>query len=208
MSRLHQAARGVLIGGVLWTATEYSVHRWLMHGRRGTNPLSAEHLDHHARPSRTFSLAFDRGLLWKAASIPIVGWPVAALAGAPTGAAAGLSFAAGYAGYTHTHHVVHHRAPATSAGRWLRKHHLAHHFATPRRNYGVTHGWWDVVLGTASTPDVVVVPRRLAPVWLVDGSGALRPEYADDYRLAGRTPRPVDTADLEAALADTVPAAD
>ncbi len=197
-----------MFGGVVWTATEYAVHRWVMHGRRGTNPFSAEHLDHHARPYRTFELAFDRNTAWKAAGVPVVGLPVAAVGGPACGLAAGLAFSAGYAGYTHTHHVIHHRAPRGSMSRWLRKHHLAHHFATPKRNFGVTHGWWDVVAGTARTPAVVTVPRRLAPTWLVDDEGDLRPQYAADYALSGRSRRSVDDADIARAMADDLPVDD
>ena len=203
-------------GALTWTLTEYAVHRWAMHGRNGKNAWSEEHLDHHAKPYRTFELAFDGSLWMKAVAIPVVGIPAAGIgasisgkrAALPVGLAAGLAFSAAYAAYTHVHHVIHHEAPRTAAGRWVRKHHLAHHFSTPRENFGVTHGWWDVALGTASTPDLLKVPRRLAPPWLVDERGELRPEYATDYVLAGRTTRPVADADLVRALADQAPVAD
>src|SRR4029078_9561960 len=106
------------------------------------------------------------------------------------GLAAGLAFSACYATYTHVHHIIHHEPPATSAGRWVRKHHLAHHFSTPKRNFGVTHGWWDVALGTAKTPDQLKVPRRLAPSWLVDetGGGGAHARAAQRHRRRHHAP--------------------
>jgi len=206
---------GVTGGVGLWSLTEYSVHRWAMHGRKGANPWSEEHLDHHANPDRTFELAFDRNTMWKVASVPVIGLPVALLtsaaagrrSGAMVGAAAGAAFAASYATYTHVHHVIHHEAPLTALGRRVRKHHLAHHFSTPKRNFGVTSvaTLWDAVLRSGQTPEQLKVARRLAPSWLVDEAGEVRPEYAEDYVLAGRTRRPVGAADIALAMDDRVP---
>jgi len=207
---------GAAAGALTWTLTEYSVHRWAMHGRGGTNAWSEEHLDHHAKPYRTFELKFDGEAWMKVAGVPAVGLPAAGIgaliggrrAALQIGLAAGLAFSACYATYTHVHHIIHHEPPATSAGRWVRKHHLAHHFSTPKRNFGVTHGWWDVALGTAKTPDQLKVPRRLAPSWLVDETGGLRAEHAADYVLAGRTTRAVADADVDRAMADQAPVTD
>ena len=52
-------------------------------------------------------------------------------------------------------------------------------------NHGVSVMWWDRVFGTLERPDTVRVPRRLALPWLVDESGELLSEFADDYRLVG-----------------------
>lgn len=205
MRRRRTVAIGLGLGGVLWSATEYGVHRWGMHGRRGTNPWSAEHLDHHARPERTVAVALDRGLALKLASAPVVALPAAVLGAPVLGVATGAGFAAGYVGYTHVHHTIHHRSPRGAAGRRLRKRHLAHHFATPRRNFGVTHAWWDALIRSGSTPERVTVPRRLAPVWMVDEHGELRPEHRGDYVLGGRARRPVSDADVALALADGAP---
>lgn len=214
-------------GAAVWSVTEYGVHRWAMHGRKGSNPWSEEHLDHHARPYRTFELKFDRNTLWKALGVPVVGIPVAAAVGARRGVAAGLqcglaagvSFSTAYASYTHLHHVIHHEPPRTALGRITRKRHLAHHFSTPRLNFGVTSAAavWDPVGRTRRIPDVVKVPRRLAPPWMVDAEGELLATYAGDYQLAGRrrlAPPVVDPAvppadaDMILALADAVPVAD
>ena len=69
----------------------------------------------------------------------------------------------------------------------------------------MTHGWWDVVAGTARTPVVVTVPRRLAPTWLLDGSGDAAPAYAGDYALAGSVRRAVTDDDIARGLVDARP---
>jgi hypothetical protein len=41
------------------------------------------------------------------------------------------------------------------------------------------------VFGTYDDPGVVTVPRRMAPTWMVDETGELRAEFADDYIVKG-----------------------
>jgi hypothetical protein len=54
------------------------------------------------------------------------------------------------------------------------------------RNFGVTSPVWDRLLGSYDEPGVVTVPRRMAPDWLLDDDGEVRPEYAADYQARGR----------------------
>jgi hypothetical protein len=53
------------------------------------------------------------------------------------------------------------------------------------RNFGVTSPLWDKVFGTYDDPGVVTVPRRMAPVWLLDETGAVKAEFTDDYLAKG-----------------------
>ena len=55
---------------------------------------------------------------------------------------------AGYLWYDLTHYYLHHAAPTTAGGKWLRRYHLVHHFQTPDRRYGITTPLWDLVFGT------------------------------------------------------------
>lgn len=199
-------AAGAATGLALWTATEYGVHRWVMHGRAGHNRFSVEHLEHHADPDHTLPLGFDRTLLWRAAGLAAVAVPGSAIAGPAAGLAAGAGFTAGYLGYTDLHHRIHHRAPRNPLTRAIWRRHLRHHFGNPHSAYGVTTGLWDEVLHTGGrTPERVKVPRRLAMSWLTDGSGAVREEYADEYEIVGRTQRTLGPTDRERAFADLVP---
>ena len=167
-----------MAGAVVWTAAEYAVHRWLMHGRYTANPVTAEHLDHHRHLERTDPLRFDRFLWWPAAGALAVGLPARTVASAPTAVGAGAGFAACYCWYRHLHWSIHHRPPRTSWGRRLRRHHLRHHVGSPRANHGVTTPVWDVVLGTY-LPDhsPVRLPARIAPPWLLDDDGRPRSDY-------------------------------
>mgnify|MGYP001819441878 FL=1 len=42
------------------------------------------------------------------------------------------------------------------------------------------------MLGTYDEPGVVTVPRRMAPRWMLDENGEVRPELAGDYVVKGR----------------------
>ena len=55
-------------------------------------------------------------------------------------------------------------------------------------NHGVTLKLWDRVFGTLEPAGRVKVPRRLAPAWLMDDDGAIRPEYRFDYEIVGAAP--------------------
>src|SRR5205823_5792760 len=55
---------------------------------------------------------------------------------------------AGYVIYDLTHYYLHHAAPRTAFGKWLRKYHLVHHFQTPDVRYGITSPLWDFVFRT------------------------------------------------------------
>lgn len=179
MGRTASLATGLAAGVLGWTFTEYGVHRWVMHGPRTSNPVTAEHLDHHRDLERTDPLRFDRSLVWPLAGGVLVGAPTAAATSAPAGIGAGLGWAASYCGYRQLHWLLHHRPPRTPAGRWLRRHHFRHHVGAPRGNHGVTSPLWDLVLRTRQPG---AGPVRLgpgtAPRWLVDEHGTPRAELA------------------------------
>lgn len=172
-----------MLGAFTWTVTEYGLHRFAMHVPRGRGMPSAEHLRHHAEVTY-FSPASKKAA--SAAGTTAVAYPVArALAGRRWAASFVVGLIGTYLAYEVAHRRLHTHPPRTSYGRWMRKHHLDHHFGGPMRNFGVTVPWWDRVFGTAHEPEIVSVPRRLAPVWLLDDHGEVRPELAADYRVVG-----------------------
>lgn len=141
---------GVLAGFVLWTLTEYAIHRGLFHlrprGRVGRTLAYLVHGVHHAYPS-------DRGRL---VMPPIVSVPLAigffvlfvAVAGRPLGEALFAGFVAGYVGYDTLHYFVH-----TRPARWrwlvaLQRNHMRHHFERHDRRFGVSTTLWDHVFRT------------------------------------------------------------
>lgn len=184
MKKLSTTTAAVL-GAVAWTGVEYGLHRFVMHEKRGPKIASSEHLHHHA--DVTYFSPMSKKVLSAAATTAVV-YPVAHLLG---GRRVAVAFTTGmigtYFGYEVTHRRIHTHAPINGWGRWMRRHHLRHHFGSPMRNHGVTTPLWDRVFRTTEEGDeVVTVPRRMAPVWLLDEQGEVRPEYADTYRAKGR----------------------
>ena len=174
-----------VLGAIAWTGVEYGLHRFVMHEKRGPELASREHLMHHA--DVTYFSPMSKKLLSAAATAAVV-YPVAHVV---AGRRAATAFTAGmigtYFGYEITHRRIHTHAPVNGWGRWMRRHHLRHHFGAPQKNHGVTTPVWDTLFRTTDTQSqIVTVPRRMAPVWLLDEQGEVRPEYAADYRAKGR----------------------
>jgi dihydroceramide fatty acyl 2-hydroxylase len=54
----------------------------------------------------------------------------------------------GYLLYELVHLSAHHGAARAPILRWLRSHHLRHHFDDAGANFGISSPLWDVVFGT------------------------------------------------------------
>ena len=170
-----------LAGAASWTAAEYGLHRFAMHEMRGRGLPSTEHLGHHADVTY-FSPASKK--LASAAATTAVAFPIVApLAGRRRATAFTAGLISTYFAYEVAHRRTHTHPPRGRYGRWARRSHMHHHFGAPMRNFGVTSPVWDRVMGTYDDPGVV--PRRMAPVWLLDDAGEVRPEFAADYVVAG-----------------------
>lgn len=186
-----------LAGALTWSFAEYTLHRFVGHGLRRTRPKSIlaqltprgllaafneEHLAHHA-DHRYFAPTSQKA----AAAVVVTG--VAAVAGSLIlGPRRGLSFALGlgatYVGYEVVHRRVHTHGPTGAYGRQMWRHHLHHHFKSPRMNHGVTSPFWDKVFATeVEVTEKMKIPRRHAPDWLLDAQGNVRAEYAADYEV-------------------------
>jgi sterol desaturase/sphingolipid hydroxylase (fatty acid hydroxylase superfamily) len=169
----------VMAGAAGWSFSEYALHRWVGHDPKSASQFADEHRRHHA--ARFYFAPTAKKVAYVA---PILAG-AAALAGLAAGRR-GVAFVAGYAaaytGYEVLHRRLHTHAPQGAVGRFLRRHHFAHHFNGPQTNHGVTSPVWDVAFGTLRDPGVIRVPEKLAMSWLVDpATGDARPEYAADY---------------------------
>ncbi len=144
-----------IVGGYLvWTLTEYWLHRIVFHfepehglGARLHWMIHGVHHDHPNDPLRL--------VMPPSASLPLGTLFVlafhAALA-APQANALCCGFFAGYLAYDMTHYLIHHRVPRSRIGRLLRTHHMRHHFQDDRVAFGISVPWWDFVFGTAPRP--------------------------------------------------------
>lgn len=187
-------------GVMTWSLGEYVLHRFAGHaprykkseapGKKGwrakLSPLQgdfgAEHQAHHT-DTRYFTPTYRKVL---AAGVVLgSGAVVGSLLVGPRRA---LSFIVGfgsmYTAYEVEHRRTHTHAPRGAYTRWTRRHHMYHHFGNPKMNHGVTSPIWDRVFGTYVDPGVIRVPVRHAPLWLLDESGQVRPQYRSDYELA------------------------
>ncbi|MDF1661209.1 MAG: sterol desaturase family protein [Planctomycetota bacterium] len=173
-----------LLGLATWSFAEYAIHNWVGHLGKGRNEFSREHLAHHKDPhyfARTSK---------KALTTLMVMIIVSPLACYGMGLLGGILFSVGfvltYVSYEVLHRRVHTVAPGSAYTRYMYKHHLLHHFGSPKTNHGVTSPIWDVVFRTFVKPGLIRVPEKDAMTWLCDESGAVKPEYTDDYLLIQR----------------------
>ena len=56
----------------------------------------------------------------------------------------------GYLIYDSTHFLVHHYSMPTKFGKFIKRHHMRHHFKDPDKDYGVSSPLWDVIFRTFS----------------------------------------------------------
>jgi dihydroceramide fatty acyl 2-hydroxylase len=144
------AAGFVVLGWLSWQWMEYGIHRSFFHWE-GSGPFTRRlhditHGYHHKYPDDGDRLVMPLG-----ASIPMalliagalwaLGFPRATLPYF-------CGIVAGYLWYDYLHYAVHHHRPRTAWGKAARAHHMAHHFACPDRNFGISHQWVDRLLGT------------------------------------------------------------
>jgi sterol desaturase/sphingolipid hydroxylase (fatty acid hydroxylase superfamily) len=137
-------------GLVTWTLAEYALHRFVFHlapaspARRRLQFVV--HGIHHADP--------DDRTRWLMPPAPAIA--AAAILFALFRLILGPAwvqpffgcFLVGYLAYDYTHFAVHHSNPPTRVGRYLRRQHMLHHFATPDARWGVTSPLWDRVFRT------------------------------------------------------------
>lgn len=137
----------VCAGVVAWTAIEYFLHRFVLHG---LHPFSHWHEAHHAHPNAWIcsSTLLSAGLIFLFVFAPayllLDLWRALALT---------LGVVVGYVMYATTHHALHHwRMPLG----WLHKRkqwHALHHYCAQDACFGVTSTVWDQICGTTNTKE-------------------------------------------------------
>lgn len=173
-------------GALAWSLAEHLIHNLIGHKTRGRTEFSREHLAHH-RDTTYFAASWKKAAMAVPVIAPLagVGWW---LVGGP-----GLGFAVGftvaYVAYEIVHRRIHTHGPLSAYGRFLRRHHLHHHYRDANSNHGVTSALWDRVFRTFQDASLVKVPRKQAPPWLMDEAGNLRGDYDRDFVLVGPMPR-------------------
>lgn len=149
---------GVLLGLFLWTFAEYTLHRFLFHfkarGPRQERISFLFHGIHHAQPQVKTRLVMPFPV-----SIPMAGilfgliyLVVAVILGARFWVAPLMAgFLIGYLIYDLTHYATHHWPMQSGAAKFLKRHHMQHHYKDPNTRFGVSSPLWDWVFGTQGT---------------------------------------------------------
>jgi sterol desaturase/sphingolipid hydroxylase (fatty acid hydroxylase superfamily) len=137
-------------GLFIWTLTEYLLHRYAFHFKPHNKFLERIeyliHGIHHDQPEDATRLVMPPAAAVIFAAILFTGfrlvlgpiWVLPFFAG----------FLIGYLCYDYTHYAIHHFAMNSAVGKYLKNHHMKHHFVTNGARWGVTSPIWDIVFGT------------------------------------------------------------
>ncbi len=153
----YQSGMGIVVaialvglGVFFWSLAEYVLHRLVFHFRpkteRGHRIWFMIHGVHHHYPNDSRRLVMPPSV-----SIPLCVSFYSVfrlLLGADTVSPFFAGYLFGYLGYDMTHFAVHHFTMGGRIGRFLKQHHLRHHYRNPDRNFGVSLPLWDFVFGT------------------------------------------------------------
>ena len=142
---------GMIAGGVLvWSLTEYVLHRYVFHFIRDASWTKRLHFLIHG-VHHDFPNDGDRLVMPLAASLPMAvlfyGLFVG-LGGPRFGDPLYIGFAIGYLLYDGTHYAVHHFRQTTRVGKFLKKHHMMHHHGDHTGGFGVSSPLWDLAFST------------------------------------------------------------
>jgi len=145
----------VLLGLILWSFTEYTLHRFVFHFKAKT-PLQERisflfHGVHHAQPQLKTRLVMPLpvsiplaliiyGLFYLVLTVILQAshWLPPMFS----------AFMFGYLAYDLTHYATHHFAMRNGYWKFLKRYHNQHHYKSPNERYGVTSPVWDRVFGT------------------------------------------------------------
>jgi dihydroceramide fatty acyl 2-hydroxylase len=143
------ASRAVLLvaaGLASWTLIEYLLHRFVFHHTpRSPRQMFLGYLFHGAH--HAFPEDRARWTVPLITSLPVTA-VLASLSFFALGAAGGPFMAGillGYLAYDLIHYTIHQGPMRSRIGTYLRRRHLAHHYAAPERNFGVSSPLWDLV---------------------------------------------------------------
>ena len=128
-----------LLGLVLWTAIEYAMHRFVLHGLQ---PFQGWHAEHHQRP---MALICAPTILSAALIATLVFLPVLLMGTLWSACALTLGVLTGYLAYAVTHHATHHWHGHSAWLKRRKRSHALHHHGCAPACFGVTSALWDHV---------------------------------------------------------------
>lgn len=143
-----------IFGLILWTFTEYTLHRYVFHwdakSAAGKYFVFLFHGLHHDDPQDPTRLVMPPV---PAILIVIILWTLfSAIFPMKYLECIMASFLVGYLCYDYIHYATHHFAMTSKVGKYLRKYHLQHHYSGEMSKYGVSSPLWDYIFKTVSGP--------------------------------------------------------
>jgi sterol desaturase/sphingolipid hydroxylase (fatty acid hydroxylase superfamily) len=144
----------VVVGILIWSFTEYMLHRFIFHfepnSEFGRKLHFIFHGVHHDYPSDSRRLVMP----------PSVSVPLAALFyflfellfGKLYVSPFFIGFLTGYLFYDMTHYAVHHFNMHHKFWLAIKNHHMKHHYQNAAKGFGVSSPIWDEILGTNFPP--------------------------------------------------------
>ncbi len=147
-------AAWMLAGVFVWTLAEYQLHRRVFHFNARTafqkRIQFLIHGLHHDDPNDPTRLVMPPAAAVILAAL-LYGFFWTLFAFLDLGVAVDPFFAGfliGYLLYDYTHYWIHHFTPRTRWGKWVKRHHMDHHFVHHEARWGVSSPLWDILLGT------------------------------------------------------------
>lgn len=154
-----------LTGILLWTLTEYIIHRWVFHyepkSETGKKIHFLVHGIHHDYPRDATRLVMP--LL---VSIPLATFffYIFMLAFGSYYLIIFSGFVLGYVSYDSIHYATHHINLKGKLGSFLRSYHLRHHYEDEHTAYGVSTPLWDYIFRTV--PSYLVDLKKVPDIEL------------------------------------------
>ncbi|WP_233994123.1 sterol desaturase family protein [Porphyrobacter sp. AAP60] len=137
------------LGWLVWSLTEYLLHRHVFHFEPRSRLLQRAvfiiHGNHHSDSNDPL-----RNLMPPIVSIPVglLIWAAAIAIAGPAGSWILLGFMSGYVLYDLVHYACHQFPMKGGLGRRLKTHHMRHHHLRAKGNYAITGMLWDRVFST------------------------------------------------------------
>lgn len=152
-----------IFGILLWSLTEYIIHRWAFH----YDPKSAigkkvhflVHGIHHDYPRDATRLVMP---LLVSIPLAVFFYFLFQLIFGPYYLNIFSGFIFGYVAYDSIHYATHHMDFKGKTGKFLKAYHLRHHYSDDHTAYGVSNPLWDFVFGTV--PPQVKEKKNSKPV--------------------------------------------
>lgn len=147
----------VVFGALVWSLTEYLLHRYVFHRIGQTEGDRRFHFIlhgvHHDFPQDASRLVMPLGV-----SIPIgvvcylgLRYTLGLVLPSPLWIEpCFVGFGLGYLAYDGIHFAVHHWSSSSPVFKWLKRYHMVHHHTGENARWGVSSPLWDWVFGTMS----------------------------------------------------------